>query len=151
DAINSLWDDVKPAFDYLLENTPRLQITSSVISGGNKAGDQVILSFNCKNLSPRIETLDSIDAYTSDDTIIGNGDVILANSIRTIDVVITLPNDLQESSYEMKIGNEYTGYVLFNLKESSGNTSLIIGLSIAGVAVVSGSIFGTIFLLGRKK
>ncbi|MCE7749308.1 MAG: zinc carboxypeptidase, partial [Candidatus Heimdallarchaeota archaeon] len=130
--IDALWSDVRPGFDYLLDNTPRLTIIPEVLSGGYKLDDEVELSFNVTNLSPRIKTMDTIDLYTFDGTLLGNSSSINANSNSLLSFILTLPYDLGEEVYEIKLGNNFTGYYHFVLGRSSA-AGLSIGPTILGV------------------
>jgi len=147
--INALWDDVRPGFDYLLDNTPRLSIIADILTDGDKTGDNVNISFDTTNLSPRIKTIDTIKLYTKDGLLLdGSLLSILAADTNTIyNLSFTLPIDLRDSAYEIKLGNEFTGYYHFILENSS---SASLGIASSLVAVL---ILGTAFisLKQRKK
>ena len=144
--INALWFDVLPGFDYLLDNTPRLAIIPEVLSGGYKLDDEVELSFNVTNLSPRIKTMDTIDLYTKDGTLLTSSFSIDANSNKLLSFILTLPYDLGEEVYEIKLGNDYTGYYHFTLEKGSA-----VGLSI-GPTILGVFILGTaIVIINRRK
>ncbi len=135
--INNLWYDILPGFDYLLDNTPRLDIYVEEVSAGLMKDDEIFLSFKCTNLSPRIRTIDTVNVFTKEGTFLSVGKQILAGEVKTIDVVFDLPYDLINNSYEVKIGNEYIGYYHFLIKEKTKGVSIGISLSIIGVIIIS--------------
>jgi hypothetical protein len=144
--INALWSDVLPGFDYLLDNTPRLSVVSEVLSGGYKLGAEVELSFDVTNLSPRIKTMDTIDLYTFDGSLLGNSSIVDANSSKLLSFTLTLPYELGVEVYNLKLGNEYTGYYHFVLGKSS-TAGLSIGPAILGVIIL-----GTVIIvINRRK
>ena len=143
--IDDLWSDVRPGFDYLLDNTPRLSIVSEVLSGGYKLGDEVELSFNATNLSPRIKTMDTIDLYTFDGTLLGSSSSINANSNSLLSFSLTLPYELGLEVYHLKLGNNFTGYYHFVLGRSSA-AGLSIGPTILGVFIL-----GTLIVIFNRR
>ncbi|MHA1515118.1 MAG: M14 family zinc carboxypeptidase [Candidatus Heimdallarchaeaceae archaeon] len=143
--INALWSDVRPGFDYLLDNTPRLSVVSEVFSGGYEQGDQIELSLNVTNLSPRIRTMDTVDIYTKDGTLLTSSFSIAANSNKLLSFILTLPYDLGEEVYEIKLGNNYTGYYHFTLEKGS-TVGLGIGPTILGVFIL-----GTVIIIFNRR
>ena len=135
--INDLWYDVFPGFDYLLDNTPRLHIVVEEVSAGLMEGDQIFLSFECTNLSPRIRTIDTVNVLTKEGDFLSIGKQIFADEVKTIDSVFELPYDLINNSYEIKIGNEFVGYYHYLIKERTKGVSLGFSLSIVGVIMAS--------------
>ncbi|MHA1960737.1 MAG: hypothetical protein ACW99U_10915 [Candidatus Thorarchaeota archaeon] len=59
--INALWDEIRGGFDYLLEMTPRLEISSASITGGVLHGDSVSLSLSMTCHGLRLGTLDDVN------------------------------------------------------------------------------------------
>ncbi|MCG3218426.1 MAG: hypothetical protein KAR35_05455, partial [Candidatus Heimdallarchaeota archaeon] len=55
--IDDLWIDVKPAFDYLLEMTPRLEVDTFVVDEETSTDEELSIGFNCTNLSPRLKSI----------------------------------------------------------------------------------------------
>ncbi|MCG3222340.1 MAG: hypothetical protein H7641_13255 [Candidatus Heimdallarchaeota archaeon] len=149
DYINALWEDVKPGFDYLLANTPRLGIEAEIVIKGFEQGDDIGLSLVLDNLSPRIETMDRIGVYEEDLSLIKNGTKIYAIGSYSLQVDLILPHSLEEQEYVIKIGNEYVGFTPLEIKKKEIRYGLIIGLSIAGV-VLFGSGLGIYFLVRRR-
>ncbi|MCG3260786.1 MAG: hypothetical protein H7644_13620, partial [Candidatus Heimdallarchaeota archaeon] len=143
--IDALWSDVRPGFDYLLDNTPRLSIVSEVLSGGYKLGDEVELSFNVTNLSPRIKTMDSIDLYNFDGSLLGSSSSVDANSNELFNLTLALPYELGPVVYHIKLGNNYTGYYHFILERSSA-AGLSIGPTILGVFIL-----GTLIVIFNRR
>ena len=136
-AIDALWYDVKPGFDYLLDNTPRLSINPQVTSRKTDIGDEVSFSFECTNLSPRIRTIDVVDLFEDDGTHLADGVEILADETNTIKTKTILPVNLEDSEYKVKLGNEFTGYYHFIVSKPERTSGFTVGFSIIGVIVAS--------------
>ncbi|NPD89970.1 MAG: hypothetical protein HGN29_14755 [Asgard group archaeon] len=147
--INALWEDVKPGFDYLLANTPRLGIEAWIELKGFEQGDEIGLSLALDNLSPRIETMDRIGVFEEDLSLIKNGTRITAAGSDSLQVDLVLPHSLEEQGYIIKVGNEYIGFKPFEIKRKEVRYGLIIGLSVAGL-VSLGSGLGIYFLVRRR-
>ncbi len=148
--IQSLWEDIKPGFFYLLDNTPRLQIGIEVTAGGTNAGNKIGLNFDCINWSPRISTLEKINLLTSSGFIVASTNAFPAASTIELSLEFLLSSDLDDSGLDLKIGNEFTGYTHFTILDSGSNLGLVIGLSIAGLVVVAGGISIPVFLKRRR-
>ncbi|MHA2308157.1 MAG: M14 family zinc carboxypeptidase, partial [Candidatus Heimdallarchaeaceae archaeon] len=114
-VLNAHWDDVGPFFDYLLENTPVLEVEATLSSVDDLPGSLVNISFFCKNLSPKLHTVSTVDLHNYDGARLFDGDVILADSNILINALFELPLDFTDT-YEIKVGNDYTGYYHFILK-----------------------------------
>lgn len=150
DYIQALWEDVKPGFFYLLDNTPSLQIDIEVTAGWTKAGNKIGLDFGCINWSPRLSTVENINVQTPTGFIVASANAIPAASNVVLSIEFLLSSDLDETGLELKIGNEFAGYTHFTILNSGFNLGLVIGLSIAGLVVVAGGITTTIFLRRRR-
>jgi hypothetical protein len=111
--INDLWEDIIPAFDYLLRQTPRLEITPKVISGGTNQGDSVTLNFTSQNLSPRIRSVEAIKVIDEEGNNIASLASINSNRIVTDEITFNNQKDIQCEDYQFKIGNNYTGFYSF--------------------------------------
>jgi hypothetical protein len=131
--INSIWDTWQPAFAYLLQNTPKLDVDALLHSTDNSPESQVNITFTCTNLSPKLRSMTPVDIYDSDGAKIYNGMEILADSTALIETTFTLPADSNER-YEIKIGNEYVGYYHYYVQPSE-STFTIFGFSIIGVSL----------------
>ena len=145
--INSHWDDVGPFFDYLVENTPVLDVDATLHSVDDLPGSTVNISFVCNNLSPLLHTVTTVNLYDSSNSEIFVGDIILADSSKTFEVLFELPLDFDET-YEIKIGNEYTGYYHYIL-ESTLTSGVDFSFSIIGLAFIAFRI--SLYIIKRKK
>jgi hypothetical protein len=143
DHINTLWGELIPAFDYLLEMTPRLDITVPSLTGGITAGSNLTMSVEMSCLSARLGSHGGINVLGPDgsvlDTIIAlEGDQTLIDQAN-----ITLPADLS-AGVTILIGNNYTGYSEFLLSAGTGAPApidpliigVVVGVSIAAVVLV---------------
>jgi hypothetical protein len=136
--INRLWDELLPAFDYLLEMTPRLDIMISGVTGGVTTGATVGMSAEMTCLSPRLGTHGGVHVLGSDDTILDTLIALEGDQTLTDQVSITLPADLS-SDMTILIGNNYTGYAEFVLSADTPAATmdpLVIG-AIVGVSIVA--------------
>ena len=90
--------------------------------------------------------MDTIDLYTKDGTLLTSSFSIDANSNKLLSFILTLPYDLGEEVYEIKLGNDYIGYYHFTLEKGSA-----VGLSI-GPTILGVFILGTaIVIINRRK
>jgi hypothetical protein len=140
--INALWDDMLPAFDYLLEMTPRLDITVSDVTGGVTTGSTVDMSVSMTCLSPRLGTHGGVHVLGPDVAVLDTLIAIEADQTLTDQAGITLPSDLS-SDMTILIGNNYTGYAEFVLSTSTTPATLdplivgaVVGVSIAAVVLI---------------
>ncbi|NHJ84861.1 MAG: hypothetical protein FK734_05330 [Asgard group archaeon] len=145
--INTFWDDVQPAFAYLLENTPRLATQATLHSIVDRPGSLVNMTFTCSNLSPKIRSILPIDIFDTTGTKRFDGLEVLADSTIVIDTTFNLPFSFNDT-YEIMIGNEYTGFQHYILRTYNTSTSGI-SFSIIGIAIVTLSLI--IHLIHRKK
>jgi hypothetical protein len=102
------------------------------------------------NWSPRLSTVEKINVLTTTGFIVASVNAIPAASNVDLSIEFLLSSDLDETGLELKIGNEFAGYTHFTILKSGFNLGLVIGLSIAGLVVVSGGITTTIFLKRRR-
>ncbi len=147
--INALWEVVKPGFDYLLANTPRLGIEAEIVIKGFEQGDNIGISLDLANLSPRINTIERIGVFEEDFSLIKNGSMIYAEGSDSFEADFLLPDSLEEQKYIIKVGNEYVGFTQLEIKKKEIRYGLIIGLSAAGL-VSLGSVLGIYFLIRRR-
>lgn len=139
DHINALWNELMSAFNYLLEMTPRLDITISGVSGGISTGDTVSMSVQMNCLSPRIGSREGIYILDSEDSTLDSLIAVEADQTLTDQASVVLPSDLSESSVRLFIGNNYTGFYEFTLSlgtPSAPLDPLIIGVGV-GIAIVA--------------
>ncbi|MFW9806340.1 MAG: M14 family zinc carboxypeptidase [Candidatus Thorarchaeota archaeon] len=137
--IDSLWDDLIPSFEYLLEMTPRLDISITGYSGGTSAGDTVSLNTRTENLSPRLGSRESVLILDASNQVLDSMIAVGGEQSLTGQASIDLTEDLASSDLSIFIGNNYTGYTEFVLSLGTPGLPLdplLIGV-IAGVAVVA--------------
>ena len=135
--IETLWMETRGAFDYLLEMTPRMIIEATAISGSPYAGNNITLTFNSTCLSPHIDTTDSIHIFDSEGALLDSLDVIDGQESRIDQAQFTLTSSLIQSSMILRVGNEYTGYTLFNVTSISGPPDYDIWLLITEASVAA--------------
>ncbi len=134
--IHRLWEELLPAYEYLLEQTPR--ITVSFNSGSIQ---DAVVSANMVTtcLSPRIKTIDDIQVQLLDGTELDSILSIQADTAFSGPVTLEFPSAQVGENATIKVGNEFTGYIHFVVSFSEGifiDPLLIGGVTIAIVAVV---------------
>ncbi|MFW9915323.1 MAG: M14 family zinc carboxypeptidase [Candidatus Thorarchaeota archaeon] len=117
--IDDLWQDIRPAFDYLLRMTPRLEIDPEVISS---EGNTVIVRFSIRNLSPRLGSVDLIEVLGAYKFPLGTCTALSAGLSRNDTIKIQLPASLGAKDYIIRIGNNYTGYSQIAFSKVSATT-----------------------------
>ena len=145
ELIDNLWADVSPAFPYLLENTPRLDVDANLYSIVDRPRALTNISFSVTNLSPKLHTIMDVEIFNmTEHKVFEEGHLIDADSNLIINATIPLPADFSES-YEIKIGNEFTGYHHFVYRvELDTNTT---GFSIFGIVII----FFSLLPLNKKR
>jgi hypothetical protein len=140
--IDDLWLEIRPAFDYLLEMTPRVEIAITGITGGVYAGDTVTLTASMHCLSPRLGSKEAMKALDSGSLVLDTMIAVNADQTLIDSASITLPEDLTASGYSVLIGNNYTGYAQFilTLGIPQGLDIVLIGIGV-GVVLVAVVIF----------
>jgi hypothetical protein len=134
--IENLWQDVFPAFPYLLENIPRLSVDATLHSIVDRPRSLTNITFTCTNLSPKLNSSTEVEILNmSDVRVFENGYVIDADSTIVIDATIPLPSDFDEL-YEIKIGNEFTGYHHFTYRIELETSGTSISFSVIGVMII---------------
>ncbi|NHJ01334.1 MAG: hypothetical protein EAX86_04285 [Candidatus Heimdallarchaeota archaeon] len=124
-AIQSVYEDIQTTFPYWLGLTPRLDIKVTSVSGNMSIGNNITIKLEIKNLSPLIDTIDSIEVldesfnpllYNGESVSIGE---ILAEETSKPSFFYTLENDLEiGDKIVLKIGNAYVGYYTIEIKEN---------------------------------
>jgi hypothetical protein len=119
-AIEETWQDMMPAFDYLLENTPFFTAANPSVSGGLNEGDSVDVSVSLTCQSILFDSKDPIycliDYGSPTLTGITISTLILdAGETRTVSISFDLPIDLEISPVSLYVGNNFTGYVHLRL------------------------------------
>ncbi|MFQ5977499.1 MAG: M14 family zinc carboxypeptidase [Candidatus Heimdallarchaeota archaeon] len=117
--IDDLWRDILPAFDYLLDVTPRLNIDTESDSAENDQRDRATFRFSFRNLSPRLGTVDQIAFLGADGRILVKRQPLGAGENRTEAFGLVLSPDTSGEGYTISIGNNYTGYTRFVISFSA--------------------------------
>jgi len=136
DFIQDLWIDVKPAFDYLLEMTPRIDLDIDALNFVTGDTDSITVSVVAESLDRRIGTEDEIQVLGEDDSIIFYWDPLRAGGDIAEQVVFEFPVDLESVNYTIRVGNDYVGYAEY-ICTLSGMTPLpaVDPLLIGGIAI----------------
>jgi hypothetical protein len=139
EGIDSLWEDLLPSFEYLLEMTPRIDVSFTGITGGTSAGEALTLSVRTECLSPRLGSKNAISILDADGNVLDN--IIAVGGGQTLNdhTNIILPESLTDSGLSIFLGNNYTGFLEFVLSLGSPSIPLdplILG-AIVGVAIVA--------------
>ncbi|MHA2369949.1 MAG: M14 family zinc carboxypeptidase [Candidatus Hodarchaeales archaeon] len=114
--INDLWNDIRPAFSYLLNMTPRLKIDFEVTDGEGTSDKTPNARFSLQNLSPYIGTIASISVLRSDGRTIATRPAFGAPNINTNESQeIALKVDTSTENYTIRIGNNYVGFTRFTI------------------------------------
>ena len=144
--IDNLWLELRPAFDYLLEMTPRVNLQALGVSGGVKAGDEVDMTMNMECLSPRLSTKDMIHILDEEGNILDSMVSISPEDTVYAYPSFELPEDLNASGYVILMGNNYTGYTQFILS-TGGEFGSIYPLLLIGGAIVVVSIVALVVII----
>ncbi|TFF92018.1 hypothetical protein EU545_02255 [Candidatus Thorarchaeota archaeon] len=145
--IDALWNEIRPAFDYLLATTPRLQLSTPSVSGGTSEGSTVTISCQIECLSDRLTTQGDINFLTTDGGILAHSGYLSPGQSLSRSAQITLPQSITTSNLTILLGNDYTGYHALVLSSSNGSPTdpppeafpwpmVIALLAIAAVTVV---------------
>lgn len=149
-SIDSLWSDIVPAFDYLLEMTPRLSIVPTSIAGGTNQGNTVTPSLAVSCLSPRLGSTDEIEVIGLDGTPLCSLSLVPPDSMTPMQGSFQLPVDLSVANYTIRVGNNYTGYtrLIISAHTPSADGGLLIG---AGITVAAAGTLVLAVLLFRRR
>jgi len=148
--IDDLWLELKPAFDYLLEMTPRVVLDALGIGGGVKSGEDVDITMNMECVSPRLSTKDSIFILDEQGNVLDSMISIGPEQRISTYPSFELPEDLDSSGYTILMGNNYTGYSQFILSIGEEFPSLYPILLIAGVGMAIGMVALVIIIYWAK-
>ncbi|MFX0151722.1 MAG: M14 family zinc carboxypeptidase, partial [Candidatus Hodarchaeota archaeon] len=114
---NSLWGDITPAFDYWLQNTPRLAVEVKSITGGTTEGDSIEVKLNVQNLSPRMSTISDLKVLNENFNILSKdtSPVTISKIAADVSDEKSFSFNLDESlgsneTIILYLGNEYIGY-----------------------------------------
>jgi hypothetical protein len=136
--IDSLWEDLIPSFEYLLEMTPRLDISVTGFSGGTSSGDSISLLTLTECLSPHLGSKESLLILDASNQVLDSLIAVGGGQSLTGQATFALAEDLTNDGLSIFIGNNYTGYTEFVL--SSGTPGIPLDpllLGVVGVAVVA--------------
>jgi len=143
ESINKLWDELLLAFEYLLEMTPRLDVSISSISGGIETGDTLSLSVQTECLSPRLGSKESIYFLDAASSVLDSTIAVGAAQTFTNPAEIILQEDLTDSGFSILVGNNYTGFTEFVVSLGTPGITLdpllvgaVIGITIGAVVLV---------------
>ncbi len=135
--IESLWLELIPSFEYLLEQTPRLSLS---LQASTIQDTEVQASITATCLSPRIETIDGVDVQLLDGTLLDSIPAIDAGHEISTSVQLEFTSANEGENVTIRVGNEFSGYYRFLVSFISGGTTLdplvIGGITIAVVAIV---------------
>ncbi len=148
--IDTLWIELKPAFDYLLEMAPRTVLDPLGISGGINAGEEVYLTMSMECLSPRLGTKDGILILDDEGNVLDSTISIGAGQTLSTHPSFELPEDLDSQGYIILMGNNYTGYTQFVLSIGTALPSLTLILVLGGIGVTLGVIALVLFVYRLK-
>ena len=143
EGINPLWEDLLAAFEYLLEMTPRIDVSFTGMTGGTNAGEEMVLSTRTECLSPRLGSKDSILILDDNGNILNSTIAVGGDQTLTDSANIILPEDVTSSGFSIFIGNNYTGFNEFVLSLGTPGTSIdplligvVVGVSLVAVVLV---------------
>jgi hypothetical protein len=116
-GIQALWEDIRPAFDYWLETTPRLELSDLEVLGNNSAGEVITLKYKLKNLSQRVTTVDRLYAlnmnYSPLTNIEGTTDFgeLIERETESYILQLTLESAIKTGeNLIIYVGNDFVGY-----------------------------------------
>lgn len=125
-AIDSLCQDVQPAYDYLLEIIPRLEISKisnkELTSTEDARTYDLIIDIN--NLSPRLSSQEDLNYYNKE---IKLGSLLAQTpeinpGVNSISLEYTINKNESKSDFFILIGNDYVGYQkLYPFKSSKAS------------------------------
>lgn len=143
-GIDALWNDITPAFDYLLQLTPRL---TAVLTSATFGNDTITATINIHNLSPRLSTIDDIEFCNINGLLLHTFPVIAAAQSGPISLTIS-QTDLGPNN-TLLIGNNYTGYIHLELIPLIPPP--IPGFPITSIMIGTIAAMGILIILRRKR
>ena len=143
EGINPLWEELRAAFEYLLEMTPRIDVTFTGITGGNNAGEDMTLSVRTECLSPRLGSKDGIFILDSASNVLATTIAVNGAQTLTDQADIILPEDITDSGLSILVGNNYSGFTEFVISLGTPGFTLdpllvgaVVGIAIGTVVLV---------------
>ncbi len=148
--INSLWNDLYAAFDYLLEMTPRIDFDATSITGGVSTGENVTITLSMECLSPRLGSKDGISILGENGEVLDS--LIAVGAAQTIVNYpsFTLSEDLDSSGYVILVGCNYTGYTQFLVSTGGALPPMDPLLIVAGIGIAV-ALVAIVVVIYRKK
>ena len=131
--IDILWEELLPAFVYLLQQTPRIDAMITSVSGGIEAGEVMTLSTRVECLSPRLNTKGGLAVLDADGNILDTTIALDGGQTLTDHASIPLSEDVTTTGISVFIGNNYTGFAEFVI--SLGTPGFTLGPVVIGVVV----------------
>ncbi|MFW9933330.1 MAG: M14 family zinc carboxypeptidase [Candidatus Thorarchaeota archaeon] len=144
-AINRLWLELLPSFEYLLEQTPRLSVQLNATSSDATA---INVSLTATDLSPRINTINTVSIRLLNETVLESIPIIDADSVVTTDIELEFDDSLVTTNFQIEIGNEFVGFSRFSVNFIYGITYIPLvlgGVTVAVIAVV------IVFIILRRR
>ncbi|TXT54375.1 MAG: hypothetical protein BAJATHORv1_70075 [Candidatus Thorarchaeota archaeon] len=125
--IDDLWEGLIPSFDYLLDLTPRLQVSPSL------TGSTVSLSITLQ--STRLGSIDGIEILDEQDQSLTSTSPLGYDDVGT--ATFTLPEEANlEEGYSVFVGNEYTGFLEVVVTSETPLDPMVF-VVIGGIAIVA--------------
>lgn len=150
EAINSLWNDLYGAFDYLLEMTPRIDFDATSTTGGVSTGDNVTITLSMECLSPRLGSKDGISVLGENGEVLDSLIAVGAGQTIVNYPSITLSEDLDSTGIVILIGCNFTGYTQFVVSTGGTLPPMDPLLLVAGIGLVV-ALVAIVVVFYRKK
>ncbi|TXT54378.1 MAG: conserved exported protein of unknown function [Candidatus Thorarchaeota archaeon] len=139
--IQSLWEDVSPAFDYLLNVTPKFHANLEAATNELGNGSQIRLHMEMDIESPYFGSQEGIEIITDDGELLKwympIGPVQVVDNLITLD----LPTSFLNEEVVIHLGNNWTGYKTFTITTQQAQfiitPEIYIIIGIAVVALVA--------------
>ena len=146
DSIENLWLELIPAYEYLLEQTPRISVS---FSGGSVSEASVSATMMTTCLSPRIETIAEIEIQLEDGTLLDSAEPVDADTTYNAPITLEFSSLDANESIRIRAGNEFSGYLHFEI--SFGETGFIDPVLIGGVTIaIVAVVIVLVFLMKRR-
>jgi hypothetical protein len=155
---DSLWGDITPAFDYWLQNTPRLAVEVQSITGGTTEGDSVKVELNIQNLSPRMSTIGSLKVLNENfnSLLKDNSPVTISEIAADVIDEKSFSFNLEESldsneTINLFIGNDYVGFSKITIQGNQIEKSTPIDFIAIFIAIPSLVALKHIFVRSKRE
>ncbi len=150
ESIENLWTDIMPAFDYLLEMTPRISIVATSATGDTNQGATVTANLGVECLSPRLGSTEEIEVIAMDGTHLCSLSVSSPHTTTPMQGSFQSPVDLSVANCTIRVGNNYTGYtrLIISAHTLSTDGALLIA---SGITVAAGGTLVLAVLFSRHR